>query len=37
VRISRGPRPPGWSRAIYLSQTGALVTVGAVEPRPSGS
>jgi hypothetical protein len=37
VRISRGPRPPGWSRAEYLSQTGRFVTYGAVEQRRPGS
>ena len=36
MRVARGPRPPGWSRATYLAQTGRTVTFGSVESRPAG-
>jgi hypothetical protein len=34
VRILAGPTPPGWARASYLAQTGALLTPRPIETRP---
>lgn len=33
VRLLKGPALPGWGRAVYLAQTGGLVTAGAIDAR----